>query len=70
MKTLAGRGETGEPSPWVFASPLAEDGKTTELRAAHIKALEQAELPHVSIHGLRRSFSTRSSGWRYQAPNF
>lgn len=60
MKTLAARGETWEPSPWVFASPTAEDGKIAEPRAAHVKALERAGLPHVSIHGLRRSFGTLS----------
>ena len=60
VATLAARGEAWEPSPWVFASPTAEDGKIAEPRAAHVKALERAGLPHVSIHGLRRSFGTLS----------
>lgn len=60
LATLAARGEAWAPSPWVFASPTAEDGKIAEPRAAHVKALEQAGLPHVSIHGLRRSFGTLS----------
>ncbi|VVE03157.1 preprotein translocase [Pandoraea anhela] len=45
---------------WVFSSPLAADGKLTEPRIAHTKALAIAGLPHVSLHGLRRSFGTLS----------
>jgi len=45
-------------SEWVFSSPTASDGKLTEPRIAHTKALIKAGLPHVSIHGLRRSFCT------------
>lgn len=43
---------------WVFSSPTAADGKITEPRIAHTKALELAGRPHVSLHGLRRSFGT------------
>ncbi|CAJ0688347.1 tyrosine-type recombinase/integrase [Ralstonia wenshanensis] len=43
---------------WVFSSPAAADGKIAEPRIAHTKALEVAGLPHVSLHGLRRSFGT------------
>jgi integrase len=43
---------------WVFSSPAAADGKLTEPRIAHTKALAAAGLPHVSLHGLRRSFGT------------
>lgn len=43
---------------WVFSSPAAADGKLTEPRPSHNKALEVAGLPHVSLHGLRRSFGT------------
>ncbi|MBI3284503.1 MAG: integrase family protein [Burkholderiales bacterium] len=43
---------------WVFSSPTAADGKLTEPRIAHTKALNVAGLPHVSLHGLRRSFGT------------
>lgn len=60
LATLAGRGETWKPSPWVFASQAAEDGKIAEPRAAHVRALGEAGLPHISIHGLRRSFGTLS----------
>ncbi len=43
---------------WVFSSTSAADGKLTEPRIAHTKALVAAGLPHVSLHGLRRSFGT------------
>ncbi|WP_175796658.1 tyrosine-type recombinase/integrase [Burkholderia anthina] len=43
---------------WVFSSPSAADGKLAEPRIAHNKALAAAGLPHVTIHGLRRSFGT------------
>jgi integrase len=43
---------------WVFSSPTAADGRLTEPRIAHTKALVIAGLPHVSLHGLRRSFGT------------
>lgn len=43
---------------WVFSSPAAASGRLTEPRIAHTKALEAAGLPHVSLHGLRRSFGT------------
>jgi integrase len=43
---------------WVFSSPTAADGKLGEPRPSHNKALGVAGLPHVSIHGLRRSFGT------------
>lgn len=45
---------------WVFSSPTAEDGRIQEPRIAHNKALDSAGLPHVSLHGLRRSFGTLS----------
>jgi integrase len=43
---------------WVFSSPTAESGRLAEPRIAHIKALTVAGLPHVSLHGLRRSFAS------------
>lgn len=45
---------------WVFSSPTAAEGRIKEPRKAHNQALEVAGLPHVSIHGLRRSFGTLS----------
>lgn len=43
---------------WVFSSPTAEDGKLAEPRIAHNRALAAAGLEHVTIHGLRRTFSS------------
>ncbi|MDH6150536.1 MULTISPECIES: tyrosine-type recombinase/integrase [Paraburkholderia] len=45
---------------WVFSSPAAADGKIAEPRIAHNQALTAAGLPHVTLHGLRRSFGTLS----------
>lgn len=44
--------------PWVFSSPTAASGRLQEPRIQHVKALDAAGLPHVSLHGLRRSFGT------------
>lgn len=48
----------GKPVPWVFSSPTSATGHLTEPRAAHTRALKAAGLPHLSLHGLRRSFGT------------
>lgn len=45
---------------WVFSSPTAASGHITEPRIAHTQALQIVGLPHVSLHGLRRSFGTLS----------
>ncbi|CAE6878714.1 tyrosine-type recombinase/integrase [Paraburkholderia domus] len=58
LRLLKQRGEEWQPSPWVFASKTAADGKIAEPRYAHNQALADAGLPHVSLHGLRRSFGT------------
>lgn len=47
-----------KPSPWVFSSQTAADGKIAEPRLAHNEALAAAGLPHLTLHGLRRSFGT------------
>lgn len=52
MTTLPRRNE------YVFSSPMAASGHIEEPRIAHTKALALAGLPHVSLHGLRRSFGT------------
>ncbi|NMF98198.1 integrase family protein [Aromatoleum toluolicum] len=44
--------------PWVFSSPTAASGRLQEPRIQHVKALSAAGLPHLSLHGLRRSFAT------------
>lgn len=60
LARLKERGEEWSPSEWVFASKTSEDGKIAEPRIAHNKALAAAGLPHVTLHGLRRSFGTLS----------
>ncbi|RDU94955.1 tyrosine-type recombinase/integrase [Trinickia dinghuensis] len=60
LARLVERGESWVPSEWVFASKTSEDGKIAEPRIAHNKVLAAAELPHVTLHGLRRSFGTLS----------
>jgi integrase len=43
---------------YVFSSPGAASGYIEEPRIAHTKAIAAAGFPHVSLHGLRRSFGT------------
>jgi integrase len=43
---------------YVFSSVTSKSGYIEEPRIAHTKALARAGLPHVSLHGLRRSFGT------------
>ncbi|WP_295530009.1 integrase family protein [uncultured Pseudacidovorax sp.] len=50
--------EAHEMDSWVFSSTSSRSGRIQEPRSAHVKALNAAGLPHVSIHGLRRSFGT------------
>ncbi|WP_233827687.1 tyrosine-type recombinase/integrase [Paraburkholderia sp. ZP32-5] len=60
LARLKERGEVWTPSEWVFSSKTSADGKIAEPRIAHNKALAAAGLPHVTLHGLRRSFGTLS----------
>ncbi|WP_367190187.1 tyrosine-type recombinase/integrase [Burkholderia sp. Ed8] len=57
---MAAKGQQWSPSPWVFSSTKAADGKIADPGIAHRKALVAAGLPHVTLHGLRRSFGTLS----------
>jgi len=45
---------------WVFSSPTSAGGRLQEPNIAHGRALSAAGLPHITLHGLRRSFSTLS----------
>lgn len=58
LNTLKGQGKEWGPSPWVFFSKTAKTGRIQEPRPAHVQMLADAGLPHISIHGLRRSFAT------------
>jgi integrase len=46
------------PSPWVFFSRSAADGRINEPRIPHRRALALAGLDHVTLHGLRRTFAS------------
>lgn len=46
----------GKPNPFVF-SGTGKGGHITEPRSPHQRVLEDAAIPHVSIHGLRRTFA-------------
>lgn len=43
---------------WVFSSPTSKSGRLQEPRRNHLRVLRAAGLPHVTFHGLRRSFGT------------
>jgi len=43
---------------WVFSSPSAKNGRIAEPRIPHNRALSVAGLPHVTLHGLRRTFAS------------
>ncbi len=58
MERLKEQGKHWKPSKWVFFSTSAESGRIQEPRVAHNKAIQAAGLPHLTIHGLRRSFGT------------
>jgi len=45
---------------WVFSSHTSASGRVTEPYIAHAEAIKNAELPPLSLHGLRRSFSNLS----------
>lgn len=45
---------------WVFSSPSAKSGHLSDANQAHSRALRSVGLPHVTLHGLRRSFGTLS----------
>lgn len=45
---------------WVFVSRTSKSGRISDPRIAHQTALRAAGLPHVSLHGLRRTFDSLS----------
>ncbi len=52
LSTLPRRNE------WVFSSKASDSGRMNEPRIAHHRALQAAGIPHVTLHGLRRSFGS------------
>ena len=45
-------------NPHVFTSPTSASGRLQEARPNHVRALTAAALPHITLHGLRRSFGS------------
>ena len=45
---------------YVFSSPASKEGYIIGMTKPHLSAVKNAGLPHISIHGLRRSFATLS----------
>lgn len=45
---------------YVFSSPTSKHGHVVGVSKPHAQAIANAKLTHVSLHGLRRSFSTLS----------
>ena len=43
---------------WVFSSPTSANGQLAEPTPAHKRALSNAGLPDLTLHGLRRSFGS------------
>lgn len=58
FRRLQERGEEWKPSPWVFYSKTAADGKLASPNAALHRACQTAGIPPITLHGLRRSFSS------------
>ncbi|MFM7007947.1 MAG: tyrosine-type recombinase/integrase [Betaproteobacteria bacterium] len=42
---------------YVFATASKKTGRITDARASHLKVLQSAGIEHLTVHGLRRSFS-------------
>jgi integrase len=51
-----GKDAEGNPSPFVFASS-GKSGRIADPRSSHERALREAGIAEMTIHGLRRSFS-------------
>ena len=60
LEQMKVRGEKWSPAPWIFPSPTSADEKIAGPRIVHVRALEAAGIPHITLHGLRRSFCTLS----------
>ena len=52
--------EPWQPSEWVFSSKKSASGRIEDPNRALSRVCAVAGLPHVTLHGLRRSFSTLS----------
>lgn len=50
--------EDWKSSPWVFVARVRTGERVADASIAHRRAIAAAGLPHVTLHGLRRSFGT------------
>ena len=53
-------GSLPQVNEYVFSSETSEAGYFVGVSKPHVQACADADLPHVSLHGLRRSFATLS----------
>ncbi|MDN7797189.1 MULTISPECIES: tyrosine-type recombinase/integrase [Burkholderia cepacia complex] len=67
-RALAAQDKEWAPSAWVFPSATSASGHIAEPRSAHSRALAEAGLPHITIHGLRRSFTSLAKAKWLDAP--
>lgn len=58
MRKLEADGKTWQPSPWVFSSSAATGGRLAAPNRALHRVCQVAGMPPVTLHGLRRSFSS------------
>lgn len=58
IRRLRGRDQEWKPSAWVFFSKTSADGKLASPNAALHRVCQTAGIPPVTLHGLRRSFSS------------
>jgi integrase len=58
LRRLTERGEEWQPSPWVFFSKTAADGRLAAPNSALHRACKLAGIPPITLHGLRRSFAS------------
>lgn len=58
MRSLEAKGETWQPSEWVFASKTSGDGRLAAPNNALHRVCGIAGIAPVTLHGLRRSFSS------------
>lgn len=58
MRSLEAKGETWQPSEWVFASKTSGDGRLASPNNALHRVCGIAGIAPVTLHGLRRSFSS------------
>lgn len=66
-KRIANNLLSWKPSPWVFSSSSA-CGYIVAPTHAHARAVEAAGLPHLTLHGLRRTFNTQSEDITLEVP--